>query len=843
MAKKPSSRSASFKAEFRVLSLAGIFDFPGDAVAVRERLARFPRGRQPCWGIPFDFAANGAARQAIRLSRDSAAATVPLTGRATHVCIVHFWQGPPDPAVGEAGGERVAEYVLRYADGTETVTPIRTRFEIGWGGHSWGQQLFGAVSYEGLRALNFDSREARQKHDWGWLQTDVAGAGVEEPWLFAMSNPQPAKELKALLLRGTHALPAGVLAVTLFQGPGHPLRHNPRRFYRIDTGDAKATVAGAEIDLGVVVRPVMPVAARDRAWLRDAKRGLGVDNPKPVPSAQAIIEASGADAATLKVSTDTPRGKKEVKLSLGEAFQTGSSTAGKAVLEVVHPCRTWLHVTVRDADTGKPTPVRIHFSGPHGEYYAPHGHHEVINTNWFEDYGADVQLGGMPYAYVHGRFQTELPVGDVYVEIVKGFEYAPVRRKLRIAPGQRELDLSIGRATNLRRDGWVTADTHVHFISPHTAWLQGQGEGLNLINLLASQWGRLFTNFGDLTGEPGVDKDETLVWVGTENRNHILGHMSLLGTHGLPVLPLCTGGPQEAYIGDPDYLPLTEWADLNRARKGVVIRPHFPAPNTENPVQIVLGKLDAVELRNFGDPAAGLGTFSITEWYRYLNCGYRVAAVGGTDKMSAGMPVGGVRTYARLDRNRPFNFGNWAEAVRKGRTFTTSGPLIDLTVDGHGIGDVIRLRGGSGTVEMQAEASCVWPLQRLEIVVNGQVVAMADAPKGRAKLTLKHRMALPGSCWIAARCGSGLLQHHCWPMPLGAHTSPVYVAVPGSELFNSSDATYMLTLIEGGMTYLDTLSVRYDAQRHRRIRAVYEQAHAELHRRLGAHHHEHRSGG
>ena len=71
-----------------------------------------------------------------------------------------------------------------------------------------------------------------------------------------------------------------------------------------------------------------------------------------------------------------------------------------------------------------------------------------------------------------------------------------------------------------------------------------------------------------------------------------------------------------------------------------------------------------------------------TRWYRYLNCGYRVAAVGGTDKMSAGMPVGGVRTYARLDRNRPFNFGNWAEAVRKGRTFTTSGPLIDLTVVG-----------------------------------------------------------------------------------------------------------------------------------------------------------------
>jgi len=29
--------------------------------------------------------------------------------------------------------------------------------------------------------------------------------------------------------------------------------------------------------------------------------------------------------------------------------------------------------------------------------------------------------------------------------------------------------------------------------------------------------------------------------------------------------------------------------------------------------------------------------YSLSDWYRYLNCGYLVAAVGGTDKMSAGL--------------------------------------------------------------------------------------------------------------------------------------------------------------------------------------------------------------
>ena len=35
----------------------------------------------------------------------------------------------------------------------------------------------------------------------------------------------------------------------------------------------------------------------------------------------------------------------------------------------------------------------------------------------------------------------------------------------------------------------MTADTHVHFLSPSTAVLEAQAEGLNLVNLLAAQWG------------------------------------------------------------------------------------------------------------------------------------------------------------------------------------------------------------------------------------------------------------------------------------------------------------------------------------------------------------------
>jgi hypothetical protein len=456
-----------------------------------------------------------------------------------------------------------------------------------------------------------------------------------------------------------------------------------------------------------------------------------------------------------------------------------------------------------------------------------------VNPNWFEDYGGDLLLGSTAYAYVSGHFQIELPVGECYAELAKGFEYEPTRAKLMIEPGQSQLNLSIHHRYALRKQGWVTADTHVHFLSPQTAWLEAQAEGLNLVNLLASQWGDLFTNVGDLTGDQSsVSCDDTIVWVGTENRQHLLGHISLLGGKGSPVFPMCASGPSESYFGDPTWSSLAEWAERCREREGVVVIPHFPNPYAEVVADIILGKVDGVEIRDFYTPT--LNTFGVTEWYRFLNLGYRVAAVGGTDKMSAGMPVGGVRTYARLDDNQ-FTFANWGRAVCAGRTFTTSGPLISLEIEGKNLGDQIELPGSGGTLELRASAQSVYPFDCLQVVLNGQVIAEEKIENSARAVSLKTRVRVDRSSWLAARCLSKLKAWHCWPLHIAAHTSPIYVSVDAQQQFDASNATYMLTLIEGGMTWLDTLAIRVDASRHAAIKSVYENARAQLHSRLHAH--------
>ncbi len=841
--------------KFRVVDLSRLYNVPLDnkpprgkkrrpwATWLEDEVKRLPRGRRQFWGIRFRLGPKSARAKAMILmpAGDKNEVRIPLNQAARYLCFVHGCDSPDDPTLKHLG-ETLADYIIEYADGQHHIQPIRARFEINGLGVPWGGDAFAAVRPNMPRRL----KDAKAQ-DWGWAQCGVLHDGPAYPWVYAMENPRPDEPIATVILRPTGALTMGVLGLTLYDGPAHPLRHVPRRAYRLVLPPNEKVLPdqlAVDVDLGSVIQMYALPGLNERRWLAAVDAGLGAKPPEPKPARQFYVEAEGALDATVSVKA----GKKPKReLSLGRAFETGSARSDdkRIRIELIYPHKTWLHVNVTDSATGRPVATRAHFRGRHGEYLPPYGHPADINDRWFEDVGGDLKLGEMSYAYVPGRFQTELPVGEVYVELSKGFEYRPLRKKLTIEPGQRELNLTIERWVDLAGEGWRTADTHVHFLSPQTAHLEAQCEGLNLLNLLASQWGRLFTNVGDITGElSGSSSDETLVWVGTENRHHILGHISMLGVRGDPVFPMCTGGPGEADVGDPDYMTLAEWSDLCRQREGLVVLPHFPYPLMENAADLVLGKIDGVEVRDFGGlrNLQGLDTFAVREWYRYLNCGYRVAAVGGTDKMSAGMPVGGVRTYARIDTNEPFTFANWAGAVRAGQTFTSSGPLIDLTVDGRPIGSEIRVGSGGATLECRTTVRSAHPIHSLELVVNGQVVGREMDKKGALSLSLHKHVELPGSGWIAARALSRHTVWHCWPIHLAAHTSPVYVVADGQTLFSPSDATYMLTLIDGGLTWADTLSVRYDADRHAKLKAVFQHAKAHLQDRMHQHRHDHPHG-
>ena len=142
--------------------------------------------------------------------------------------------------------------------------------------------------------------------------------------------------------------------------------------------------------------------------------------------------------------------------------------------------------------------------------YAPHGHHAHVNSNldsWHQDVGGDIRMGQITYAYTDGTCEGWLPRGDVIVDVASGFEYEPLRTTVRVEPGQQQLQLRLHRWFDANGRLWFSGDTHVHFLSTQGSLREAQAEDLNVVNLLQSQWGSLFTSTEEFTGEPVVSRD------------------------------------------------------------------------------------------------------------------------------------------------------------------------------------------------------------------------------------------------------------------------------------------------------------------------------------------------
>lgn len=162
------------------------------------------------------------------------------------------------------------------------------------------------------------------------------------------------------------------------------------------------------------------------------------------------------------------------------------------------------------------------------------------------------------------------------------FEYDPLRTKVRIEPGQRELTLRIKRWINMNARRWYSGDSHVHFLSTEGSHTESQAEDLNVVNLLQAQWGSLFTSKEEFTGRPSVSRvGDNIVYVSQENRQHFQGHMLLWGLKQ-PVMPWASDGPAEGEMGGTMEITLSHWADEAHAQGAYVIGPHFPMPNGEH---------------------------------------------------------------------------------------------------------------------------------------------------------------------------------------------------------------------------------------------------------------------
>jgi hypothetical protein len=189
-------------------------------------------------------------------------------------------------------------------------------------------------------------------------------------------------------------------------------------------------------------------------------------------------------------------------------------------------------------------------------------------------------------------------------------------------------------------------------------------------------------------------------------------------------------------------------------------------------------------------------------WYRLLNCGFRLPAGAGTDAFpnfaSLRGPPGLVRVFvkspggrggAALDHNR------WLAGLKAGRTFVTNAPLLEFSLGGHQVGDEVQLPAGSNRLSARVSLRSSVPVDHLEIIGNGKLVATIPLRGDRTRARDSVSIPVNASGWYVLRAYSDSAEMPVLDLYPFASTSPIYVNVNDAPIRSAEDAEFFVRWI------------------------------------------------
>jgi hypothetical protein len=462
------------------------------------------------------------------------------------------------------------------------------------------------------------------------------------------------------------------------------------------------------------------------------------------------------------------------------------------------PANAWIHAD--DGFDRKERPFEAHY------FY-------WMDTNTLE-FGVP-EAGKPPRSKPQRASQIEVPEGLLTFDVVFGLEHYPLHRVLDTKKANRESLTFVLKPFDWKTGDigqWVSSDLHVHMNyggayrneSSHLLQ-QAEAEDLDIIhNLVVNKEQR----FPDLAySGKGIDRAseaDVLLIHGQEFHTSYWGHRGLLNLKDHLLLPGYAGYPNTAAASlYPMNADVYDMAHAQGALVGAV-HPFEEVPDPfanppqritdELPVDVALGKLDYMEIVGFSDHKS-----TSAVWYRLLNLGYRIPAGAGTDAManfaSLRGPVGLNRVYAWVPE-WPLNVELWYEALKKGRTFATNGPLLEFTLGGKPIGDELKFERAQPAIPFTAKLRSIVPVDHLEVVCNGQVVQALKLEGERDSADASGTLPLKESGWCVLRASSDNAEYPVLDNYVYATTSPIYVTIGGKPPHSPEDAKYFSAWID-----------------------------------------------
>lgn len=487
---------------------------------------------------------------------------------------------------------------------------------------------------------------------------------------------------------------------------------------------------------------------------------------------------------------------------------TALGRAALVVSALVICCCSWaglLRGVIVDSADGSPVAARVYIQDSRGE--------------WFHARSARSDGTAVPYAKrrsetsveVHTSlsahpFEAELPPGSYSLTVERGKEYLPSTKSVVIGERPVEVEFELRRWISMAEQGWYSGETHVHRSMAELPNLI-VAEDLN-VALPLTYWVTAAgtpPSQGDKNSPPvqpqlvQVDPLHVIYPMNTEyeiftvgGERHTLGAVFALNHHSVlragvpPVAPVAELVHREGGLLELDkhnwpwsmmLVPVMD-VDLYELTNNHMWRAPFHFRGFgEKPADYM-----HVERGPDGFTEEGWIDFTLQNYYALLNCGFRLRPTGGTASGVHPVPLGFGRVYVHLGAD--FSYEAWMNGLNDGRSFVTTGPMLDVRINGRMPGHRFEQRSSrSEEYRLAGWIRSARPLTKIEVVAAGRVArsiepANRGGDAGGYLNRIDEEFSLGTSTWVAVRAyeqvDGGRLRF--------AHSAPFHIDVADRPL-------------------------------------------------------------
>jgi hypothetical protein len=429
------------------------------------------------------------------------------------------------------------------------------------------------------------------------------------------------------------------------------------------------------------------------------------------------------------------------------------------------PAEGELSFDVREAASGGPIPCKLTLVGVEG---TPSPQFTHVDIGRPEGEGAIAAFNRI--MTLTGVGAAHVPFGTYDVTVSRGPEWDIQTRRVKIGPKGASLPVRLTHVVPTPE--WVSGDFHVHAARSPDSRVPMQDRIYEFVaddvQLIVSTDHNVVSDYDPYIRELGAGRFITSA-IGDELTTNGWGHF---GAFPLPAdLERAGQGAVLVHGRRPDDF----FRDVRVNAPGAIIDVHHPRLDAEIGYFDIGGfdarsdragragfsfDFDALEVMNgYQDPVRRSVDRVIDDWFSLLNHEHLVTATGNSDTHHLTFNIGGYpRNYVHVRDDRPeaVTPKQIAEAIKGHHAFFTTGPIVNLTVNGGIIGNLVPARGGKVVAEITVKAAPWISVERVTLYLNGReakrwpvTTAGGERPVERFHQTIE--LQTPADGYVVAR--------------------------------------------------------------------------------------------